>query len=804
MMNYVLQITLQSPLTSASGEGRVGLVDRDIASDDLGLPILPGRRLKGLWREAYRDVTDAWGACYQTSTPASKIFGESGKSPGDREVALYVGNAELVEASSLKPWLEYLQHQNIRKILREDVVQHFSTVRAQTAIDRQTGVAQEDTLRLTRTLRPGLVFRAPVQFTLHPDKELLNALAISAAALQYMGTARTRGLGKVCCRLIESDGSNQECDLTEKVLNQNSLPSIMVSQSPKTSRKQTSNTSLSHSGIPTHLLRYRLTLTAPVVIPATEGDSNTVVTRQDIPGSNVWGAAAWHYLHQPNHTPDDQAFRNVFLEGKLRFLTAYPEAHDSIQRLLPIPHSIRQFKDSRMLTLVDLVEAQDEDSKKRPKKRLERRYAKLDKGVVESQSVRTERNYHHARVSKDRRIGRALGADVSAGGAFFQYEAIQTGETFQGVVLGSESDLKDLQKWLKGTNLIRLGRSRSAQYGEAAFEWVDAKGPQQLKGCVEWDGFIGQLGHSVPNLGNCLIVTTLSQLLVVNDNGHPDSCFPKQELAKLLSLNADDLKLLRSYTRTELVGGYNAHLRLPRQQWPAIAAGSVFVFELKQELKEIDKKRLVELEYDGLGLRKGEGYGRIAINRFKLTNTMETQLDDPNNQDSPPVPGGSEIPACVQALLKEIARTRCLAEMQQGAMNIATIRGAIQEIPSNALLGRLRFFLQQDVPIDTLNDLRRQAKEGLTNCRITLRSGMPWFPRSTTLYDLFKIAWSAPETLTESLIRTQIEALVEDDVDESYANTRKTLIDELKGDSKEMCQVFLNHLLTSLYRKRRT
>ena len=43
MMDYILQITLQSPLTSSAGEGRVGLVDRDVAFDGLGLPILPGR-----------------------------------------------------------------------------------------------------------------------------------------------------------------------------------------------------------------------------------------------------------------------------------------------------------------------------------------------------------------------------------------------------------------------------------------------------------------------------------------------------------------------------------------------------------------------------------------------------------------------------------------------------------------------------------------------------------------------------------------------------------------------------------------
>ena len=216
MTEYTLQVTLQSPLTSAAGEGRVGVVDRDVAFDDLGLPILPGRRLKGLWREAYRDVADAWELCGESPISVERIFGESGQKPGDGDACLYVANAELQEASSLRKWLNYLQHPKIQKLHPDDVVQHFATVRAQTAIDRHTGVAKKDTLRLTRTLKTGLVFQARVRFFEPPGNALLNALSLGAAALQHMGTARTRGLGKVCCRLLVRDENGQCRDLTEQ------------------------------------------------------------------------------------------------------------------------------------------------------------------------------------------------------------------------------------------------------------------------------------------------------------------------------------------------------------------------------------------------------------------------------------------------------------------------------------------------------------------------------------------------------------------------------------------------------------
>ena len=797
MTEYVLQIKLQSPLTSAAGEGRVGVVDRDVAFDDLGLPILPGRRLKGLWREAYRDVADAWELCGESPIPVELIFGKSGQRSGDGDACMFIANAELQETPSLREWLKYLQ--NKKQLHPDDVVQHFATVRAQTAIDRRTGAALKNTLRLTRTLKAGLVFQARVRFFESPDDVLLNALSLGTAALQHMGTARTRGLGKISCRLLAHDENGQCRDLTDEALSNDALPSIAetnLAQQAQTSKGQTTTAPPSSHPVPTHLLRYRITLTTPVVIPMADGDPNTVMTRQDVPGSNIWGAAAWHYLSQSNRTPEDDEFRHAFLDGGLRFLTAYLEADDSEasneipQRMIPIPHSIRKFKEGE--EPVDFVEPSPRGE---PTKRLDRSYARISEGSLETQAVKTELNYHHARA-KNRRIGRALGAEATEGadsGALFTYEAIQAGQSFQGAVLGSEDDLKNLKNWLQEGEL-RIGRSRSAQYGEAEFEWLD-DAPQELNGRVEWDGFVEQQIHDVPDPSNHLIITTLSSLLTVNDYGHPDAHFPKGELAEALGLEASELKLCSSYTRTEVIGGYNSHLRLPRQQWPAITPGSVFVFKAE---KTLDQECLLKLEHNGLGLRKGEGYGRIAVNRQgNLQLWEETRLDDPESQHPPIGPDASEVPEAIQNILLDVVRSRCLADMQQRAMTCAE---RTQKVPSNALLGRLRLFFQQKSPAESLEKLRDPAKEQLTNYQVDMRDvGLLNLPTRMTLYDLFKKAWTEPESLTRELIERRVEDIVED----RYADMRQTMIDKLvSDDSAKMCTVFLDHLLTALRRNK--
>lgn len=797
MTNYVLEIKLESPLTSGAGEGRVGLVDQDIAFDDVGLPILPGRRLKGLWREAYRDVVDAWQQCGQATTSVEQIFGESGQGPNDGDACIHIANAELKNTASLKEWLEYLQHNKIRKLHADDVVQHYATVRSQTAIERLTGSAKENTLRRTRTLKSGLVFRARVNFNeITPDPELLNALALGAVSLKYMGTARTRGLGKVNCQFLELD-SNGKVKYLMPQLNTNYLPSIkstVLSQSVHNPIVQTTNILETSPQKPTHVLRYRLKLITATVIPVSDGDPNTVVSRQDIPGSHLWGIAAWCYLNQANHTAADPVFRNVFLNGGLRFLTAYPEAIDNQQRMIPIPHSIRKSKiDDKPYDLADQPSSIPPDE---PTKRFDRHYTKFGSGGIETQSVKTERNYHHARATNDRRKGRALGAEVPDGGALFTYQAIQPNQTFQGAVLGSESDLKNLKTWLQSPKTVTIGRSRSAQYGEAEFEWIDDV-PQELTDIVEWDGFTPSQAPTNLEERLRLIITTLSPLLGVNERGHPIVSFPVQELANALGLpETAKPELLSSFTRTEAISGYNTHLRLPRQQWQAIAAGSVFEFKLEQDLAD---EKLMELERNGLGLRKGEGFGRIAVNRQNnlYLGSEEMQLDDPMNANYPDVPD-AEITGLLP-ILTQVVRTNCSTEMEKYAREIASQLAKDKKIPSNSLLGRLRLFLPHNKPAESLEKLRNPAKEQLTSYQIDMRQcNLFELPNRQTLFDIFKKAFDEPELFTKNMIEIKVKELADDFDEEIRNNMIPSLQEMVKDDSTKLCNDFLDYLISAL------
>ena len=223
---------------------------------------------------------------------------------------------------------------------------------------------------------------------------------------------------------------------------------------------------------------------------------------------------------------------------------------------------------------------------------------------------------------------------------------------------------------------------------------------------------------------------------------------------------------------------------------------SVFVFKAE---KTLDQEYLLQLEHNGLGLRKGEGYGSIAVNRqgsLDLTGCEEIQLDDLDRQNIPDAPA-SAMPQSVQDLLMGVVRSRYLEEIQQRAMTVA---GETQKVPTNALLGRMRLFLQQDASVESLDSLRKPAREGLMDCRINTRDAAWLSDRTTlTLYDLFKQAWTDPESLTRELIERQVKELVED-----RFGVHQTMINKLvSDDSKKICTVFLDHLLTTLRRKDR-
>lgn len=204
-----LRIELASDMAPGSGSGTSGGIDRDIVFDARGLPLIPGRRLKGALREAAQEVMEALTLAAPAITfqalAVDRLFGQPGlRIPG----WFHVDDARLEDAERLDPWLHWAAGRQETVFGRDSLIQVFTALRAQTSTSRLTGGPAHDTLRITRVLARGTVFVAPIELHVPPGDatdapRAEKMLALACAAVRHLGLSRNRGLGEVRVTLRE-------------------------------------------------------------------------------------------------------------------------------------------------------------------------------------------------------------------------------------------------------------------------------------------------------------------------------------------------------------------------------------------------------------------------------------------------------------------------------------------------------------------------------------------------------------------------------------------------------------------------
>lgn len=182
-----IRIILQSDLCAGSGEGFGNVVDTDLCLDSYGLPVIPGRRIKGCLRQGAELLAQAG---ILTNAELDALFGTS-SGAGQLEI----GDAEIRNAGVIKAWLSGQTQEKIRAVSGL-----YTSVRGQTAM--KDGVADHGTLRYIRVLDhidpltgENLVLTVPVR--VHGGDDRSDLLKKCCQAVRHIGTHRNRGLGWV-------------------------------------------------------------------------------------------------------------------------------------------------------------------------------------------------------------------------------------------------------------------------------------------------------------------------------------------------------------------------------------------------------------------------------------------------------------------------------------------------------------------------------------------------------------------------------------------------------------------------------
>lgn len=734
-MSYYLEIELCSPLTSSSGSGWANQVDTDICLDEAGLPVLPGRRLKGLLHDGLRNVIDAFTQCEPDVTDSSasldkRLFGQVGAGiNGQSLIRIQDGMLQGLGHEGETHDRRITELVSAGAISRQEVTGALTTVQAQTALEPRTGAARENTLRFSRAADRGLIFHAPVEIL---EDQSVPLFGLAAAAVQEMGLARSRGKGKVRVCLKDARGTDYTKNALEQV-EEKGFRQIVLRAETEHDRNLTDLETIPAAGTADtdkskqekFLLRYRVSLVSQAVLPEAGGDANTINSSSYIPGSTMLGCFARQYLDKNGgqSAVETAEFQRLFLKGTVSFLNGYPESRENSQcRLIPAPHSIRRKKGAG--SIYDLVE---KNTFLPPLQRITGSYVSFA-DPMKQQEVEMAFHYHHAQA-KDRRYGRALGDDVSDGGALFTVEALESGQNFIGAVVGAENDLKILRQIITDNSFIAIGKSKSAQYGKSRFSWLDVEEPRQYSGDEpEWNSWQPSPVQTA-NDNNLLTITCLSPLLSVNEWGQPAPYFPVEELADLLNIPGK-LTLSGSWVRVKKVGGFHVHLQLPARQWPAIDAGSVFQFQLADDLT-VAPEQLRKLETAALGLNCQAGFGRLAVN-LHGPGGVRAISEYVNRKIKPMQPAGNlakiildpQQDKAVISLLATILYQRAETSLeQQAAQNAATA----ENLPAASTLSRVALLLRREdwqaKALAEINNFKEPAKKSLAACRIKNSTG---------------------------------------------------------------------------------
>ena len=433
---------------------------------------------------------------------------------------------------------------------------------------------------------------------------------------------------------------------------------------------------------------YTIHLLEPVLANSLAGDSNSARSLPYIPGGLMRGAVIGRYLKDKKMKIGDATnlkFRRLFLNGKTRYLHAYP-TWGSEKRALPAPLAWKKEKyaPEKSVELYNLAEIEADDLPDPDDVTL----TKVDFSLWQQQektAVSAELNRQiNVHTQRDAVLGRA---NVERG-AVYRYEALPAGTNWQGVVLTEKQDDADYLKSLLQNSEFLLGKARAAGYGRVkitdiadlpddawreGWSWVDELADYD----TEREEYGEAADFELPTETNQFTITFVSAGLV-RDNYGQFTTDPTLALSKRLGITTEVLKNEKVFRQAEVVGGFNRHWGLPLPQTAAIAPGSVFQYRVDTA---VPLSTLAKLEETGLGERRAEGFGRVVV-EYEMDERIVWNKREPDDDGLSPADDLDEI---AQPTAKMLLRRLLRQELDEKLLTAARNLPIKQAIPNSQL-----------------------------------------------------------------------------------------------------------------------
>lgn len=336
---------------------------------------------------------------------------------------------------------------------------------------------------------------------------------------------------------------------------------------------------------------------SPVVLSAMSNATVMTASHSYFSGSIVRGILASRYIQQQDlgeHAEEDESFLSLFFD-KLRFVPAYPLTADGA-RAFVLPFSMQKSKDGK--ELLDLMQQAG-----RPGFKSMKGFGVVHGAEIAPVEVRKTINLHMSRSDIKNHDGKERLAGRSMAGGIYNYEAVDAGQSFAGVIYGEEEDLQALRDGLGASEWTSYaGRSRFTQYGQCSVSVSDIEDiPQEP---------VEAAGNTV-----CLRLETP---FIPSDSAADDASAALSEVVEALNEQTQggfsvEIGPQKLVAKPEPVENFVGVWGMKRPRVQALAAGSVFCLKKDGSWTDADKATLQDILYEGVGSRTEEGFGQLRI-----------------------------------------------------------------------------------------------------------------------------------------------------------------------------------------------
>ena len=599
-LTLTFEITLRSDYHVDAGHGLGFGVDAALQRDADGVPVIRGSNVVGLLRGGLERLA--------TLPPLKKrkygdlperLFGTAANPK-----RWYFSSARPVDwERSVRPGVWRPGHVGAQQVTRVRVDPRTRRAKPHQLFSKEVGDGSL-TFRFTATSHAA-------------DKETtLNEAALLVASARYvrqLGGSRRRGLGECVIHLVEVDGA----DVTEASLLQR-FQERWLDDTPDFLDEETKPTYPEDLSIPAYdkndvRVRLVVRLDEPLVIAERAAAGNQFDTRQVIPGSVIRGALASRAVRRNNlRAPETYAeFVSLFLRGGISFPNLYLAHYKDniLYPAVPAPLGLLtcevdpfgQRREGHGLWTMGSPKTKD---RKCPK--CEGRLEPVGGFMVLKQGV------PHT-VTPDEKVELHIHIDPESNrvshGDLYGYTVLNAGQYFVGELLCADESAWTRLQTLTGLQdqaffSLRLGKARRRGYGRVRV-WVERCDEQP----VTW--LQVPLEKRVPNLNKPVTLTLLTDALIVDRWGRQAAEFDPEWLGRELKLGP--IQIEDASGRAKAVDGFHGQTGLPRWRDRVLRAGSMAVIKFPFPPQDW-QDRMKRLEANGIGLRRNEGFGRIAFN----------------------------------------------------------------------------------------------------------------------------------------------------------------------------------------------